>query len=201
MGDKVFGSVDASNSSLAGTLEHSHRLEGETDRDRGRPVGLQTHDVYPQGVQVATPSTSRGNGTRSSETLSMTPTPSPYGIPPRADERPDRGPSGTPFASERSRSSGNDSFGMRSTAQLKWDRFDPNKETWEDYRYRYVDGPLAENYDPDKLMTALFKALPAESIAYMREREMWPRTFPRCCGTWRPYTVLPCKITPPEDML
>ena len=30
---------------------------------------------------------------------------------------------------------------------------------------------MAENVDPDRLMSALFKALPAEPIAYMRERE------------------------------
>ena len=58
------------------------------------------------------------------------------------------------------------------TPTLKWKRFQPLEEKWEDFRYRHIDGPLSENVDPGKLMNALFAALPNEALAYMREQKV-----------------------------
>ena len=55
---------------------------------------------------------------------------------------------------------------------LKWQRFQPLEEMWEDFRYRHIDGPLSENVDTGKLMNALFAALPNEALAYMREQKV-----------------------------
>ena len=99
----------------------------------------------------------------------------------QGDERPTVGPSGKPLVSasvwrvpdrapERvpDRPPDKQSY----TATLKWKRFQPLEEAWEDFRYRHIDGPLSENVDKGRLMNALFTALPNEALAYMREHQV-----------------------------
>ena len=102
-----------------------------------------------------------GNSRGGDGAIRMTPTPNPHAVPPKGDKRPRMGPSGKPLVSERTWPTGEKGKVSGSTASLKWDKFDPTKETWEDFRYRHIDGPLVENVDPEKLMSALFRALPA----------------------------------------
>ena len=47
---------------------------------------------------------------------------------------------------------------------MKWKRFQPAEEAWEDFRYRHIDGPLAEAVDTGKL--------PNEARAYMWEHQV-----------------------------
>ena len=56
--------------------------------------------------------------------------------------------------------------------KFKWPEFKPKQETWDHYRVKYIDGPLAANASSGKLVSALYSALPGEALDYLRAKNV-----------------------------